>query len=416
MHFNLEWDECGDEFLDDIDFHLVESLMEKKSSTLQDVSIPEKTTPPLTAVENLMLRGDSMSITNLSRDSVPQSSETSRFLPSTSSEISNFISVHENKNTKIKTSQDLNLMHSYLVSQDEHRQIHEIPPDQLCDYLSAFLFAVRKKDGGEYEPTSLRGFLGSFERHLKNKNYGFSIINDDKFHRCRAVLKAKTKDLKSQGKGNTPHAAEAISDQEVDQLYDAKQLGADNAASLQNTLWYIFVSQFGMRPGVEIKNLCWGDISTGCDPDGAEFLIFKQERQTKTRTGMNPRDIRKVKPRAYGTPENPSRCPVLLYRLFASKRPTEMTTPDAPFFLVVNRYPKKDGQWYKKIGMGINKIYTIMKEMKEIAGISTNKRLTPYRYMSTWGGGTLFFSYVGLDPVFTPPPPKKKYQAPQKDV
>ena len=179
-------------------------------------------------------------ISNLSRDSVPQSSETSRFLPSTSSEISNFISVHENKNTKIKTSQDLNLMHSYLVSQGEHRQIHEIPPDQLCDYLSAFLFAVRKKDGGEYEPTSLRGFLGSFERHLKNKNYGFSIINDDKFHRCRAVLKAKTKDLKSQGKGNTPHAAEAISDQEVDQLYDAKQLGADNAASLQNTLWYIF--------------------------------------------------------------------------------------------------------------------------------------------------------------------------------
>ena len=48
-----------------------------------------------------------------------------------------------------------------------------------------------------------------------------------------------------------------------------------------------------------------------------------------------------------------------------------MTIPDSPFFLVVNRYPKKDGQWYKKIGMGINKIYTLMKEMKEIAGIST---------------------------------------------
>ena len=79
IHFNLEWDECGDEFLDDIDFHLIESLMEKKISTLQgDVSIPEKTTPPLTAVENIMLTGYSMSITDLSRDSVPQSSESSR--------------------------------------------------------------------------------------------------------------------------------------------------------------------------------------------------------------------------------------------------------------------------------------------------------------------------------------------------
>ena len=67
VHFNLEWDECGDEFLDDIDFHLVESLMEKESSAVQDVSIPEKTTRLLTAVENMMPRGNSISITNLFR-------------------------------------------------------------------------------------------------------------------------------------------------------------------------------------------------------------------------------------------------------------------------------------------------------------------------------------------------------------
>ena len=100
VYFNLESDEYGDAFLDDIDFYLVESLMEKKTSTLQeDASIPEKTTPPLTAVENMMLRRDSMSITNLSRDSVPQSSESSRFLPLSSSDISNFNYEDENKNT-----------------------------------------------------------------------------------------------------------------------------------------------------------------------------------------------------------------------------------------------------------------------------------------------------------------------------
>ena len=80
VYFNLEWDEYGDEFLDEIDFYLVESLVVKKIATLQeDVSIPEKTKPPLTAVENMILRGDSMSITNFSRDSVLQSSESSRF-------------------------------------------------------------------------------------------------------------------------------------------------------------------------------------------------------------------------------------------------------------------------------------------------------------------------------------------------
>ena len=34
-----------------------------------------------------------------------------------------------------------------------------------------------------------------------------------------------------------------------------------------------------MRPGVDLKNLCWGDVSTGCDPDGAEYLFCKEERQ-----------------------------------------------------------------------------------------------------------------------------------------
>ena len=119
-------------------------------------------------------------------------------------------------------------------------------------------------------------FLEALKDNWKTKNYVFSNINNDKFHKCRAVLKAKTKDIESQDKGNTTHAAEAISDQVVDRLYSAKQLGADNAARLQNILWCIFVSQFGMRPGVEIKKLCWGDILIGWDPDGAEYLIFKQ--------------------------------------------------------------------------------------------------------------------------------------------
>ena len=77
-------------------------------------------------------------------------------------------------------------------------------------------------------------FLEALKDNWKTKNYVFSNINNDKFHKCRAVLKAKTKDIESQDKGNTPHAAEAISDQVVDRLYRAKQLGADNATRLQN--------------------------------------------------------------------------------------------------------------------------------------------------------------------------------------
>ena len=121
-------------------------------------------------------------------------------MPSTSFDVDSFITENENKNTQLKTKQDLNLIHSYLASQGEFRQIHEIPPDHLCEFICGFLYSVRKKDGGEYEPVSLRAFVSSFERHLKNRKYGFLIIKDDVFHRCREFLKTKTKDLKSKGK------------------------------------------------------------------------------------------------------------------------------------------------------------------------------------------------------------------------
>ena len=53
------------------------------------------------------------------------------------------------------------------------------------------------------------------------------MINVDRFHKCHEDLKAKIKDIESQGKGNKPHVAEATSDQEVDRLYDVKQHWAD---------------------------------------------------------------------------------------------------------------------------------------------------------------------------------------------
>ena len=99
--------------------------------------------------------------------------------------------------------------------------------------------------------------------------------------------------------------------------------------------------------------------------------------QTKTRQGVNPRYIRKVKPRAYATHD--SRCPVMLYNMYSEKRPKEMIKPDSPFFLSVNSHPKPNQElWYKNQAMGLNKIYTIMKEMKDHLDCPGEK-IVPYR-------------------------------------
>lgn len=55
-----------------------------------------------------------------------------------------------------------------------------------------------------------------------------------------------------------------------------------------------------------MRELCWGDVKLKQTPDGKEYLEYSVERQTKTRTGSDPRDIRKIKPRMYSAPNQPA--------------------------------------------------------------------------------------------------------------
>ena len=54
--------------------------------------------------------------------------------------------------------------------------MEEIPPKELNAYISEFIITVRKKDNNEdYEPSSLRSLMASFERYLKKKNSTFLL-------------------------------------------------------------------------------------------------------------------------------------------------------------------------------------------------------------------------------------------------
>lgn len=44
--------------------------------------------------------------------------------------------------------------------------------------------------------------MSSFDRHLRRMKYGKQIISSLEFSNVREVLKAKQKDLKSEGRGN----------------------------------------------------------------------------------------------------------------------------------------------------------------------------------------------------------------------
>ena len=182
----------------------------------------------------------------------------------------------------------------------ESRKPEELTPQELNEYLSEFILSVKRNDGEEYEPSSLRGLIASFNRHFKEQNHPGSIIEGAEFEQTRKCLEARSKQLKKQGKGNKPDAAQALTDDEVNNLFEQNLLGISSAEALSNTLWFFNTVHFGLRGCQEQRDMAWGDVKLEQEADGTEYLEYT-ERQTKTRMGAEPRNVRPIKPKAFAT-------------------------------------------------------------------------------------------------------------------
>ena len=104
---------------------------------------------------------------------------------------------------------DRRLFNEFLNSEEEERNLENIPAAELQQLAKKFVLGVRKKNGEEYEPSSLRGFLQSVDRYLRKKGCTFSLLNDKEFCEVQDILKKKQKQLKAIGKGNKPNSADA---------------------------------------------------------------------------------------------------------------------------------------------------------------------------------------------------------------
>ena len=214
-----------------------------------------------------------------------------------------FIADQENKNTRAKTERDVKLLKAFLTVKGESRKPEELTPQEptsfpgsfisrpggremkepgnevaqeLNEYLSEFILNVKRKDGEDYEPSSLRGLIASFNRHFKEQKYPGSIIEGAEFEQTRKCLEARSKQLKKQGKGNKPNAAQALTDDEVNILFEQNLLGISSAEALSNTLWFFNTVHFGVRGCQEHRDMAWGDVKLEQEADGTEYLEYTE--------------------------------------------------------------------------------------------------------------------------------------------
>ena len=281
---------------------------------------------------------------------------------------------NENKNTKRKTETDMRIFCAYLISLKEMRNAEDIPPQELDPYLSMFFSVVKKHDGHDYEPASLRGMLCSIERYLRMKGYQCSITRDVAFNNTRNTLKNKQKILRENGKGlkklipfTGPEPLGPSTMEKLNHLYAAKELGPYNPMSVINSICFAFVLNLKMRKAIEHKQLLWGDIVLKSSPSG-EYLCYEP---------LEGKEY--IRPRLKGIDDccvwsNPASGPnkdtILIYKLYSQKRPAQMMNPESPFYLGVSTsHPVHNQPWYKSLPMGVNKLNDLVRMIRDITGI-----------------------------------------------
>ena len=225
-----------------------------------------------------------------------------------------FIANQENKGTARKTLSDIRTLTQFLEKKNEKREIENIPPKELNNYLSQFFISARKSDGAEYEPSTLKGQFCSFNRHLKRHDYGHDLNKSIEFSKTRDALTAKQVELKKMGKGNGAGKADVLSDADIEALFNSGELGLSNPSSLLHTVWFFNTIYFGLRGVSEHYQMKWGDVKLCKDHLGNEYLQMN-ERNTKTRTGVDVKNKREIPQRAWA---NKMINPSVLWRRLSS--------------------------------------------------------------------------------------------------
>lgn len=303
-----------------------------------------------------------------------------RFFNSNASDIDFLREKSNSQNTVRSTNNWLRVYQSWAKVRGYNEQMETYQPNDLDVILQIFYTEVRKLNGTEYEPDSLKVMLGSLDRHLKSFKYPKSLLNDIEFMLSRKVLDGKLRKLREQGLGKKTNKAYSLTPEEEETLWKYGQLGDRTPRSLVNTIWWIVVQHFGLRGRELHHQLEISEFAIQTDEKYRKYIQFN-EGPSKTRQGGLNFKPRQIYPRMYET--GGGRCPLRFFETYVSKRPN-LNRNTGPLYLAPIDNPKNDDIWYKNMRIGVHTINNIMKNMVINSPLAdSNKKMTNHSARKT---------------------------------
>ena len=112
----------------------------------------------------------------------------SRFVEADEEFIEELRNTSENKNRKRGKDYCTNIFQQWVKKRGKNEQLESYEVPELNEALAQFFAELRKENGKDYEPDSLKVMQAALDSHLKSKNYPKSIMRDTEFLSSRKVL------------------------------------------------------------------------------------------------------------------------------------------------------------------------------------------------------------------------------------
>lgn len=203
----------------------------------------------------------------------------SRFEAATDAEIEEFIDGQKCVNTIKSTKTTINLLNQYKVEAFSLTDSFvDIDRGLLIKLMKSFYLKIRKHDGEQYEPGTLRTMHYGVIRYFRDEfELEFTASEN------REIVKhlgAVNKSLRKKGKGNLPNKSDALTSKETNLLFEKGAAGKHHPTALRNAV-QIFSLILGRRGSGEQRSLCFGDMHI-IVVNGHQFLTLNGERVSKS--------------------------------------------------------------------------------------------------------------------------------------